>query len=186
VSLKIPAFYVVFDKKTRLPTWDKMKLRGLEGSGWCPLCKGVEETNFHLSLACPFSQHTWLECSTSLQRYCKWQGQTIEEAWKQWLQDPKNNNIKSLPLLINWGVWLSRNSSIFKEKSSIPELIAAQSLSILSHFPQGKDGSTIRQVTKESVDHSRSWAFLMEPHKMKVCCVEVEQFYTYQNLIFSK
>jgi hypothetical protein len=31
--------------KNKVPTWDRMKLRGLEGPGWCPLCKGAEETS---------------------------------------------------------------------------------------------------------------------------------------------
>jgi hypothetical protein len=45
--------------RKRVPTWDRMKSRGLEGSGWCPLCKGDEETSLHLFLGCPFSIQTW-------------------------------------------------------------------------------------------------------------------------------
>jgi hypothetical protein len=41
---------------------------------------------------------------------------------------------------------------------SIPYHIAAQILSILVHFPQGKEAPQIRQVMEEQVDRSRPWA----------------------------
>jgi hypothetical protein len=119
----------------KVPTWDRMKLRGLEGPGWCSLCKGVEETSLHMFLDCPFTHQTWAECTRALRQECKWQGTSIEEAWKSWLQEHKNLNIKYLPLLINWGIWLARNSSIFKDKASLPEhmLFKALTSSPFSH-----------------------------------------------------
>jgi hypothetical protein len=40
--------------KNKIPTWDRIKNRMIEGPGWCPLCKGDEETGVHLFLLCPF------------------------------------------------------------------------------------------------------------------------------------
>jgi hypothetical protein len=145
--------------KNKVPTWDKMRSRHLEGSGWCALCRSDEESTTHLFLKCPFILQIWVECSGVLNQVCRWKGPNIEEAWREWSSNPQNHNIKALPLLINWGVWLARNSTIFNEKPSIPELIVAQSLSILSHFPQGKEEQPVRNVVTESVDHSRSWAY---------------------------
>jgi hypothetical protein len=63
----------------------------------------------------------------------------LEHAWKDWLQVPEHKKIKSLPLIVCWGIWLARNFVIFKDNPTLPELIASQGLSILSHFPQEKD-----------------------------------------------
>jgi len=62
----------------------------------------------------------------------------MEQAWNSWLQVPTHKKIKSLPLLIYWGIWLERNYVIFKNKYYVTKLIAAQSLSILAHFPLEK------------------------------------------------
>jgi hypothetical protein len=39
------------------------------------------------------------------------------------------------------------------------KLIAAQGLSILSHFPQDKEASNIRSFQEEQIDFTRPWAF---------------------------
>jgi hypothetical protein len=38
-------------------------------------------------------------------------------------------------------------------------IIVAQGLSILSHFPQGKDHKPVRAIMEETVDSSRPWAY---------------------------
>jgi hypothetical protein len=124
--------------RKKVPTWDRMKLRGLEGSGWCSLCKGEEETYFHLFLRCLFSIQSWRIVSSVMGSSYSWQGTSIEEAWKSWVQNPRNKRIKALPLLITWGIWIARNSVIFKSKDSLPDIIVAKSLAILAHFPQEK------------------------------------------------
>jgi hypothetical protein len=53
----------------------------------------------------------------------------------------------------------SQNAVIFKEKASIPEAIAAQSLSILSHFPQSKEASALQVRQQEVIDTSKPWAY---------------------------
>jgi hypothetical protein len=67
-------------------------------------------------------------------------------AWKNWLQDPAHKKIKDLPFLISWGIWLARNSAIFKEKETIPEIIATTSLLILAHFPQENNKPAISAI----------------------------------------
>jgi hypothetical protein len=62
----------------------------------------------------------WTETSNSLRKNCIWIGDSLEMAWKNWTGDPRNKEIKALPLLLSWGIWLARNAKIFKEKASIP------------------------------------------------------------------
>jgi len=118
-----------------IPTWDKMKNRKIEGSGWCSLWKNNEESLVCLFIECPFVKKVRLHCSQALEWWCFWKGTTIVEAQKLWFQNPSYKSIKSLPLIVTWGVWLVRNASFFHEKSSLLEIIATQGLNILSHFP---------------------------------------------------
>jgi len=71
----------------------------------------------------------------------------VEEAWKSWVSDASSSNIKALPLLVCWDTWLAKNSVIFHNKGIPSEMIVAQCLSILAHFPQTK-GKESRRVIK--------------------------------------
>jgi ribonuclease HI len=89
----------------------------------------------------------------------RWAGPSIEQAWKDWCADSSYRRVKSLPLIVAWGVWLARNSSIFKDKTPTPDIIAAQALSILSHFPQEKEEGAIRIPPVVQIDHSLPWDY---------------------------
>lgn len=145
--------------RKKVPTWDRMKQRGLEGPRWCSLCKGEEETSLHLFLKCPFSTQAWRIVSTMLASSYSWQGTSIEEAWKFWVQNPSNKRIKALPRIITRGIWIARNSAIFKSKDSIPNIVVAKSLAILAHFPQEKVSRPPRNVMEEQVNQNRPWDF---------------------------
>lgn len=54
---------------------------------------------------------------------------------------------------------MARNASIFQDINSIPDINAAQGLSILSHFPQDKGTAPVRFIQQEQVDFSRPWAY---------------------------
>jgi hypothetical protein len=124
--------------KKKVPTWDRMKIKNLEGPGWCMLCKNVEESSFHMFMEFPFTIQVWKEVSARLEHGCIWQGPSIEDSWKDWSASRSNENIKAIPLLIMWGVWLARNVTIFKDTISSLDHIVIHCLDILSHFPQRK------------------------------------------------
>jgi ribonuclease HI len=83
----------------------------------------------------------------------------MEQAWRNWTHSPNNKRIKALSLLACWGIWLARNSAIFHNKPSIPEITVENALSILAHFPQDKDTPTIRVIQAEQIDSSTPWAY---------------------------
>jgi hypothetical protein len=119
----------------KIPTWENMRKRCIVDPGWCPLCKGDNESNTHLFLFCSFSRKVWLELSSLLNQVVVWDGLNVELAWKSWLQTPVYKSIKALPLIVCWGIWLARNKAIFQDSPSLPEIVVSQGLSILSHFP---------------------------------------------------
>jgi hypothetical protein len=127
----------------KVPTWDKMRKRQIEGPGWCSLCKGDSETLNHILITYPFTKKVWRDVALLLRKRCEWNGQTLDSTWKSWLLEVSHKTLKALPLLINWGVSLARNRAIFQEKATVTDLVAAQSLSILEHFPQEKNAPSI-------------------------------------------
>jgi hypothetical protein len=96
-------------------------------------------------------------------------GNYLESTWKAWIQDPSLKQIKALPLLICWGIWLARNAEIFKDKAIILEVIAAQSLDILSHFPQSKEVPIVYLRITEDIDKSKPWELFDEASQNSIC-----------------
>lgn len=121
--------------------------------------KWLDESITHLFLKCPFGQFIWLLC-----RYMEGQigacgGLSIEHAWKQWFSFPSSHTFKVFPLIICWGIWISRNHSIFFNESSSPQLVAAELMTILYHFPQDKNVRKVCIIVPESQDQSSPWDF---------------------------
>lgn len=54
--------------------------------------------------------------------------------------------IKALPLIIDWGIWIARNNSIFQGKHTCSEVIVVNSLGILSFYPQEKGVMSVRTI----------------------------------------
>jgi len=79
----------------------------------------------------------------------------VEQAWKYWVSNPTNQNIKVLPLILCWGAWLERNNVIFNNNLSTPNCIVAQVVSILSFFPQEKEGPPSRSIGGIQIDKSK-------------------------------
>jgi hypothetical protein len=115
----------------KVPTWDNLQKRNFVGPGWCSLCKTDEESSTHLFLKCSYINKVWLEISKMLNLQCLWEGRNLEHSWQLWWENKFYKHLKALPLLVIWGVWLARNSIIFKGVTLPPEISAANSVSLL-------------------------------------------------------
>jgi len=85
----------------RIPTWENLNKRQIEGPRRCALYKNANETTLHFLLTCPFTVKVWIETSKSLKQNCLWAGDSMESAWKTWKYTPGNKAFKTLPLLIS-------------------------------------------------------------------------------------
>ena len=83
----------------------------------------------------------------------------MEEAWKEWSSSPHTTQLRALPLIHIWGIWLARNRVIFLKKASSPEEVPRKGLDILSYFPQTKNNPSPRIIAPEQLDKNISWAF---------------------------
>ena len=104
----------------KVPTWDQMKSRKVEGRGWCILCMKIEETIQYLILDFPFLRKSWTEIAHLTHLPLNWIGDTIEDLWKNCLNSPQEESIHALPLLIIWGTWEAQKKENFQDKFSSP------------------------------------------------------------------
>jgi hypothetical protein len=61
-----------------------------------------------------------------------WQGTSVEECLRLWSLDSESTfkDLKGVPLIISWGIWLARNAGIFENKCVPPIQSATQAKSI--------------------------------------------------------
>jgi hypothetical protein len=114
--------------RNKVPTWDNLQKWSFVGPGWCTLCKTEEESSTHLFLNCSYINKVWMEISKLLNLQCLWEGRDLEHSWHSWWNNKDYKHLKALPLLVIWGVWLARNSFIFKGVPLPPEISSNNSL----------------------------------------------------------
>jgi ribonuclease HI len=71
----------------------------------------------------------------------------------------ENKAFRVLSLLIIWGVWLVRNTLIFKEVSVEPEITTLKSLSIYSSYSPTVGRVKTRIIQEEFIDKTKPWGF---------------------------
>ena len=143
----------------KIPTWDHLQKRQIAGPGWGSLCKDNEESTNHLFLNCNFSKQVWEQSQHLLSSSSKWEGPTLEDAWKIWSTSPQTTRIRALTLLHMWGIWLARNKVIFHEESNSLEKVAQEGLDILSYPPKTKNSPNLRIIIPEQLDKNIPWDF---------------------------
>jgi hypothetical protein len=110
--------------QNRLWTADRLRKRGWDNYGLCPLYKQTEETNNHLFVHCRFSVRVWelLKDWLHIQDLHPrlWAGLDIQDWWSLLAEAPgaHRKGLASLILLTVWMIWEERNARIFKHKLS--------------------------------------------------------------------
>eukprot|EP00253_Pinus_taeda_P007705 PITA_07705 len=145
--------------KNKIPTWEILQSRFKQGPGRCPLCLAASESIQHLFLDCPFTRQVWNEVEKFLNIKLRWEGVDLSTAWEYWWNHFNVRNLRNLPPIICWGIWIAKNCSIFREKSTPAEAIAIQSSTILASIPE-PDGPSKTDHQKElHIRDGIPWAF---------------------------
>lgn len=143
----------------KVPIWEIIERRNVEGPTQCALCKQSEETIPHLFINFPFSSKTWAELNPHFNQSLEWSGPPVEEAWKSWVASLVTMRYCALPLISIWGIWFARNREVFKDKPTIPEIVAQNRTNILSYFPQEKNTSVPYIMSQVVINKQTPWDY---------------------------
>lgn len=88
-----------------------------------------------------------------------WQRDLVDQCLKVWLSQPEAKQIKSLPLIVVWSVWLARNRALFNDSLNPVQVTVPNSLAIMEAFKQIKKGPKIREIIPKVIDKTSAWAF---------------------------
>jgi hypothetical protein len=126
IELKMKCFFWLLMKK-KILTWDALVARGWEGPGFCVLCRCNQENALHLFVTCPFTQQVWTLIEDSLEISLNWRGDSVADCLTT-LNKQHHSHI-TLPAVVCWVIWLERNTLIFNGGSTLPMVVAKNSLS---------------------------------------------------------
>ena len=76
----------------------------------------------------------------------------MEACLKEWDFNEYLKGIRSLPFILAWGIWLSRNQICFEDSFMFPIKCDLKSISIMSYFPHDNVKIKIKQITMEEID----------------------------------
>jgi len=143
----------------KVPTWDILQKRNINGPGWCTLCMREQESISHLFITCSYTVEVWNHCSALVGRHLKWEGDSVGRAWDLWWRRTPVSKHKFLPLLVIWGIWLARNKAIFHDKPSLAEHISAMAVGMFNAFPEHIRAAKQRRDLEVEIDRSAPWGF---------------------------
>ena len=141
--------------ENKVPTWDILQKRNLQGPGWCILCQADGESNLHMFLQCAYVKFVWDECSKILRVPCVWEGPSIFHALSNWKVGNNLEMMEALPLLVFWGVWLERNNLLFNGKSCTPAITTSCSCGFHNSFPLHIKETKWRVALEVNLDRSK-------------------------------
>eukprot|EP00253_Pinus_taeda_P008165 PITA_08165 len=146
--------------KGNVPSWDVLQTRFMIGPSRCPLCKLDSENVPHLFLHCPFTKKVWQEVQALIKKQLSWDGDSMKGAWDRWWIQHPGGNLKNLPPIISWGVWIARNKAIFQAVDTPACSIALQSSAIFSSIPEPEESLNIPHNREEQIRPNMPWAYL--------------------------
>lgn len=145
--------------KRKVPTWDSLQARYLAGPGRCPLCKSEEESIKHLFLSCEVSKKIWAELSKLININAQLVNDSLDVAWKRWWESHPEGNMRALPMIFFWGVWIARNRMLFQDKATPIEVTTINSAAIYTAFPAPDPKPSRRSSKIMNLQEGTPWAF---------------------------
>ena len=127
------------------------------------------ETNYHLFFSWCFSIEVWKEVSSVVGVNCQWEGDSIGSAWDSWWRRTPQEQLKMLPLLVIWGIWIARNKAIFKDLPSMPAITGMMGVGFYNSFPVYIRATRERRLLEVNIDRSSPWAYFDGAAQNNMC-----------------
>jgi ribonuclease HI len=134
-SWKLPLKIKLFNwlaAENKIPTWDNLQRKGWTGPNLCQLCFKDAESVFHLFNQCHFTRQVWNKIALDQHITTTWTGTSLPDCLDHWTSIERS--YKHLPLLVNWFIWLARNTKIFDNKSPNANLVAYKTLGLFQNW----------------------------------------------------
>eukprot|EP00253_Pinus_taeda_P030057 PITA_30057 len=145
--------------RRKIPTWDTLQSRYMHGPRRCTLCKDEVESINHLFLNCIETKNIWGELEKLMNKKFEWGNGNLDEAWSKWWHQYPKGNMRNLPPIICWGVWLARNRSIFQDKGTPPNVTAIQAVSIYTSILEPEEKKSQNGNKTVQIKEGIPWAF---------------------------
>ena len=116
-EFRIPLKIICFNwlcLSNRVHTWDNLIKKGWIGPNWYCQCRSASESVDHLFHECSFTRLVTSHIGSSLAIPFFWKETNFILDVSSWIS--KGNNLKYLPLLLSWQIWLTRNKCVFEDK----------------------------------------------------------------------
>jgi hypothetical protein len=98
----------------KLLTLDNWLRRGWCGPNICPLCKEDQESTTHIFISCPFAEKVTHLIKDKLNSSVDWNQGSLEECFRNWIQDKTVSLYAGLPSIMITNVWWERKNVVFK------------------------------------------------------------------------
>lgn len=118
--------------ENKIHTWDNLQRKGWVGPSMCQLCISDEKTVMHLFIKCPFTWQIWEIITYEQNINTAWEGTAITACYDYWLK--RERNLKNLPSLVCWFVWLERNKKFFENGTPSTSIVAYKTLGMLKKW----------------------------------------------------
>ena len=100
-----------------------------------------------------------MELAGMFGKHFNWIEENFEQALLDWTNDQNMLAYKALPTIVYWGILIHRNKSIFKDKTTTPQLIASNILAIANHFTSVQKPPRTRDPGQELIDKIVPWGY---------------------------
>lgn len=134
-SWKLPLKIKLFNwlaAENKISTWNNLQRKGWTGPNLCQLCFKDAESVFHLFNQCYYTRQVWNKIALDQHITTAWIGISLTECLDHWISIERS--YKHFPLLVNWFIWLARNTKIFDNKSPNANLVAYKTLGLFQNW----------------------------------------------------
>jgi ribonuclease HI len=143
----------------KLLTWDNCLRRGWCGPSRCPLCKEDQESTTHIFISCPFAEKVTHLIKDKLNSRADWNQGSLEECFRNWLQDITISLYAGLPSIMITNIWWERNNVVFKDKTVSPEVTTTLSLTQAEEFKTEPRSRKQRFIVPPPIDYTIPWGY---------------------------